>query len=302
MFRRVTSVWGAFLVAGLLAISAGEARAWGFEVHRFVTARAIDLLPAALRPFFEKHRAFVTEHAIDPDLWRNVGFSEEPPRHFLDLDAYGQPPFAALPRDYNAAVAAFGEATVRKNGTVPWRADELFGLLVKAFEQVRDGTSPWALDNVKLYAAVLAHYVADAHVPFHAVVNYDGQLTNQHGLHARFETELVLRYRDSLSLSPKPMPPVANVRDFVFDALASSFDATGPLFEADRRAIGSGLEYDDAYFDRFMSRARPVLEARLERSMSAVAATIAGAWEKAGRPPVPLDPPRVVRKKRTPSR
>ena len=32
-----------------------------------------------------------------------------------------------------------------------------------------------------------------ARPPFHAVLNYDGQLTNQRGIHSRFETETVLR-------------------------------------------------------------------------------------------------------------
>ena len=31
------------------------AAAWGTEVHKFITARAIALLPAEIRPFFEKY-------------------------------------------------------------------------------------------------------------------------------------------------------------------------------------------------------------------------------------------------------
>ena len=66
-----------------------------------------------------------------------------------------------------------------------------FERLVGAFEGAgRQET--WSLENIKLMSAVLAHYVADAHVPFHAVVNYDGQLTGQRGIHSRFESELGL--------------------------------------------------------------------------------------------------------------
>jgi hypothetical protein len=63
------------------------------------SCRAIDTLPEPIRPFFEASRAFVVERAIDPDLWRNAGFSEEPPNHFVDLDAYGPYPFKELPRE-----------------------------------------------------------------------------------------------------------------------------------------------------------------------------------------------------------
>ena len=37
--------------------------------------------------------------------------------------------------------------------------------------------APYSRDNIKFFSSVLAHYVADAHVPFHAALNYDGQLT-----------------------------------------------------------------------------------------------------------------------------
>ena len=58
----------------------------GFEAHKFIAERMIALLPPELRPLFEKRSAFIVERAIDPDLWRNVGWEEEPPNHFLDLD------------------------------------------------------------------------------------------------------------------------------------------------------------------------------------------------------------------------
>ena len=75
----------AVLLAALLAVPS-PASAWGFEAHKFIVDRMIALLPAELRPLFEKRRAFIVERAIDPDLWRNVGWDEEPPNHFLDLD------------------------------------------------------------------------------------------------------------------------------------------------------------------------------------------------------------------------
>lgn len=48
------------------------AGAWGFEAHKFIVARAIDILPEPLRPFFEANRAFIVERAIDPDLWSTL--------------------------------------------------------------------------------------------------------------------------------------------------------------------------------------------------------------------------------------
>jgi hypothetical protein len=75
------------LAALLMMSTPSSAAAWGFETHKFIVSRAIDILPAAIRPFFEANRVFIVEHCIDPDLWRTAGFTDEPPRHFVDIDA-----------------------------------------------------------------------------------------------------------------------------------------------------------------------------------------------------------------------
>ena len=118
----------------VLLLTPSTAGAWGFETHKFIVSRAIDLLPEAIRPFYEANRVFVVEHAIDPDLWRTAGFTDEPPRHFLDMDAYGKYPFKDLPRDYDAALEKYGADVLNRNGLLPWRAADMAGNLRRAFE------------------------------------------------------------------------------------------------------------------------------------------------------------------------
>jgi hypothetical protein len=291
----VRVVWSLF---ALTLLTAQPATAWSFDVHRWLVDQAIPLLPAEIRPFFERHRAFVVEHAIDPDLWRNAGFLEEPPRHFLDLDAYGPYPFTSLPRDYDAAVQRYGKDMVQKNGLLPWRTAEIHGQLAKAFRQYADGTSSFAGEEIKFFSAVVAHYTGDAHVPFHAALNYDGQLTNQHGIHARFEGELMRRFGNRVKIAPKPIAPIREARDAIFDALLSGFPLVEPILAVDRKAVAGREEYDDQYFDQFFSGTQMILQRRLGEAASAIAATIAGAWEAAGRPAVPVEPPRTNRKVR----
>ena len=40
------------------------AMAWGFETHKFIVSRAIDILPEPLRPFFEANRAFIANETL----------------------------------------------------------------------------------------------------------------------------------------------------------------------------------------------------------------------------------------------
>ena len=274
--------------------------AWGWDAHQFIADKAIALLPAELRPFFEANRAAFVERSIDPDLWDDAGFgSQESHHHFLDIDwqGFGPYPFLGLPRDYTAAVAKFGVRRVEDQGTLPWRTDEVFGNLRRAFNGYV-GQGPFGRHAIVHQAAWLAHYVGDAYQPLHSVVNYDGQAGNQRGIHTRFEALLFERYRKQWTIAPKPMPPVTNARDFVFEALLSGTRLAPAIDKADAAAIGTRDQYDERYFEAFRKGAGAVMEQRLSESIAAVAAAITGAWESAGRPRVPVTVNEPVRRRR----
>lgn len=290
------------LAIAVLAIPA-PSLAWGFDAHKFIADRMIALLPPELKPLFEARRTFIVERSIDPDLWRTVGWEGEPPNHFLDMDheAFGPYPYAGLPRDYADAVQKFGRDFIHQQGLLPWRTSEFYGRLVREFESLKRSSPPgYAVDNIVLFAAVIAHYVSDGHVPLHSVVNYNGQLSGQDGVHSRWEGELFERNRSKLTMAPPPLKPVTVPRDAMFEVLLASNRDVPNVLESDRKAADGRKLYDEAYFEAFAKGTLGTLERRLNDSISAVASFIVGAWETAGKPPIPKDSGRTPRPIRRP--
>jgi hypothetical protein len=291
-------LWSALAVLLLLPT---PALAWGTLAHRFIMGRAIDLLPPDVRPFFEHFRAELVVRVIDPDTYRTVGW-EDDPNHFLDLGVkeFGAYPFNELPREYGAAVEKFGMATLRKYGLLPWRFQEEFGNLRRAFEAL-GRNSAYAPTDVVLFTSVAAHYIQDATMPLHASDNYDGQLSGQNGIHSRFETALFERFANRLTIAPAAPKPLAAPRDRAFEVLLASNQLVPALLAADKSAIGANDAYDNAYFDRFLQNARPLLEQQLARAITETASLILGAWEQAGKPALRTEIPQPVQKVRRPS-
>jgi hypothetical protein len=274
-------VFGVLLVAVLVPSSSF---AWGAAAHRFIMGRAIDRLPPEIKPFFDAHRDEIVLRVNDPDLWRVAGWNDDA-NHFLDLgvEEFGPYPFAALPRDYDAAVEKFGAAVLSKYGRLPWREAEESGNLRRAFGSF-GRNAPFAAGNTILFAAVAAHYIQDAFQPLHATNNYDGQLTAQVGVHARFETILFERFESRLTVTVPPIRPMPSARDAAFDALLSSHQLVKPLLDADKEALGAATTYDQAYFDAFFAKVKPLLETQLAGAVAATAALITAAWEQSGKP------------------
>lgn len=274
--------------------------AWGFEGHRLIMRRAIDLLPPELKPFFTTYRDEIVLRVVDPDLWRNVGW-EDDPNHFLDfgVSEYGAYPFTALPREYDAALRKFGIAALKRNGLLPWREAEMFGNLTRAFEELTR-RAPYATSNVTLFSAVASHYIQDAYQPLHATDNYDGRQTGNDGIHARFERDLIERFQSRLALAPAAPARIASPRDAAFDALLASYRLVDPLLEADREASAGKDDYDDEYFERFFTKVRPMMEQQLSSAIAATAGVIVGAWEQAGKPQLRLKDVRPLERVRKP--
>ena len=284
---------GALVVLVLLP---APAFAWGVVGHRLIMARAIDLLPPELKPFFLKHRDEIVVRVVDPDTWRVAGWPENA-HHFVDFGVpeYGKYPFNELPRDYDAALQKFGRTTLERNGLLPWRFLEFYGQLRRSFEGFRREVGYAATDLI-LFSATTAHYIQDAHQPFHGTDNYDGQLTGQRGVHARFETALVERFQSRLTLAPPAPKPIADPRDVSFRVLLDSYQLVDGILQADKKASAGKDTYDDDYYETFFSAVKPVLDRRISEAISATASLIIGAWDAAGRPAVPIEERRPVEK------
>jgi hypothetical protein len=293
----------AILVAAIAltaCFTPARADAWGFAGHRLIMARALDLLPAELQPFFQKFRDEVVIRAVDPDLWRNAGWDDDP-NHFVDfgMPELGPYPFAALPRERDRALEKFGARVMNRVGYLPWREAEMFGSLRRAFEGFRGGAA-YATTDVVLFAPVASHYIQDAHQPFHASDNYDGQLTGNSGIHARFERDLVERFESRLTLSPASPRPVTNPRDFAFDALLASHQLVDAILKADSAAVAGKEAYDDDYYEKFFSAVKPTLEKQLSQAITATASIIIGAWQAADKPALALSEARPLQRVRKP--
>lgn len=276
----------------ILAVQAGVS-AWGMDVHRLITKRAIEGLPDELKPFYTAKADFIVEHSADPDLWRLMDLrgdlGSEDPNHFLDFDGFNEPaPFSGVPREWKAVVQKYGAELANKNGRLPWRAEEVFNKLVTAFSDLQ--RNAYGADNIRYLSAVMAHYVEDAHQPFHAVENYDGQATNQRGIHSRFETDLVLRNKAALKLTPVVIKPIADIKTFFFDALIDDQPLVPVILAADKKATDGREFYDDAYFTDFAKNgALAAAEKRFSDSASGVASVWMAAWTKGGKPKMPED-------------
>src|SRR6187402_3059632 len=155
---------------------------WGFYGHKKINHYAVFLLPPEMMQLYKPQIDFISEHAVDPDM-RRYAIAEEGPRHYIDIDRYGNYPFNELPRKWNDAVAKFSEDTLMQYGIVPWWVQTMLYKLTEAFKEKQQA-------RILKLSAEIGHYIADAHVPLHANSNHNGQFTNQKGIHGFWESRV----------------------------------------------------------------------------------------------------------------
>ncbi len=153
---------------------------WGFLVHRTVHQLAIYQLPKPMRGFFYSYMDSLVKHSVRPDLRRNSD-STEATKHFIDLEAFGDSAAWKMPMNWDDAVKQFTKDSLVKYGYVPYHIITMKNRLTNAFKQHNT-------DSILFFAADIGHYIGDANVPLHTTLNYDGQLTNQRGLHSLWES------------------------------------------------------------------------------------------------------------------
>ena len=101
--RRGGEGWLQVPVTLLLALAHSSVLglAWGERGHKLINAAAVENLPEPLRRYFQAHKAYLVEHANDPDLLAKDDRAERP-HHYTDLDADYSFPFLDLQRQFVA--------------------------------------------------------------------------------------------------------------------------------------------------------------------------------------------------------
>lgn len=176
---------------------------WGFYAHKKIHQHAIYTLPEPLFSFYKKVEKQIIADAVKPDSRRYID-TLEGARHYLDVENFPID-INLLPKYRKEAINIFGEHFLDQNGSLPWQIQYSYDKLKQAFYD-KD-----AVGIIK-HSADLGHYLADAHVPLHTTHNYNGQFSNQKGIHAFWESripELFAANYDLLTGGARYYPDIA---------------------------------------------------------------------------------------------
>lgn len=263
---------------------------WGFYAHKKINETAVFLLPTEISAFFKKNIKLITEKAVDADKRCYVD-TVESPRHYIDLDRYENTD--SIPIHWSRAVEKFTERKLLAQGVVPWQIVRTYRNLINAFR---------AQDEYKIiqHSADLGHYIADAHVPLHTSSNYNGQFSNQIGIHAFWETRLPEMFSNDYNYFIKKAEyiedPLATAWKIVKESnalvdsvlliekeLSLNFKASErkAYVERNNQLI---FTYSDTYATQYHNALNGMVERRLRASIFQVASFWYSAWVDAGQP------------------
>jgi len=279
-------------VLALLCTTADVLYSWGFFAHKRINRLAVFTLPTGMINFYKSHIEYVTENAVAPDRRRHA-FDAEPPRHYIDIDHFGEHPFDSMPRGWKAAVEKYTEDTLLAYGIVPWHIANVTGWLSQAF---RDKN----LDKILYHSADLGHYIGDAHVPLHTTLNYNGQLTGQRGIHGFWESRLPELFSDDYDYFVGKAVYIDNPLFFAWDIVEKSAAAKDSvlLFEADLnktyaqdqkysyedRGTRTTRVYSQGYSSEYHILMNGMVERRMRGSIHSIGSLWYTAWVNAGKP------------------
>ena len=288
---------------GTFAIVWALTSSWGFLVHRTVNQLAVYELPKDLRVFFHANMDYIVRHSVRADLRRNEDSTEDK-KHFINFESFGDSAAWKMPFPWNDAVRIYTKDTLLKYGYVPYHIIATKERLTNAFKKL-------IKDSILFYAADLAHYIGDAHVPLHTTRNYDGQLTNQKGLHSLWESVIPEIELDQFDLRSRHTAKYLKYpQQSVWNALREAHKLTTDMFLLEkevskqfndstkyRTQIRRGKEvksYSTEFAKVYAGRLGTTVNRQLIRSVDLIADLWYTSWVDAGKPDIERLPTKPV--------
>jgi len=273
---------------------------WGFYAHKIINKQAVFLLPNnSLFGFFKKNIEYISENAINPDKRRYI-LEQEAPRHYIDLDSYSSLGFKSLPKYFSEVKKIIAIDTLNSHGILPWHIATVQYNLTEAFKSKNQ-------ELILKIAADLGHYVADAHVPLHTTHNYDGQFTNQKGIHALWETRVPELFSTNYDFLIGKAEYIKDVQKLAWQTVTISHNALDSVFAFEKTTssiIGEELKYSfeernllttKVYSREFTKKYSEMLDGQVERQLRNAIQMVANlwytSWIEAGQPDLTFSSP-----------
>jgi len=274
------------LMAWVVALLPSNVLGYGFAVHRLINRAATTHLPSSFAGFAQWVDDL--ENLSTAADERKCCVSGESIKHYIDIDDYPEFLTGTLPHTYASMVATYGQSRVDGNGTVPWAIESSYQDLVGFFAS-QDWTSAVAT------AADLGHYVADSHNPMHLTLNYNGQLTEQNGIHSRHESEMTSRHLSELIPAPTTAALIGSPPDVVFNWIDQLYPGVSLILAADlvAKEAANGSTSSDTYYERLWLESGSETQQWVRDASVTLASLWYTAWVESGSPALPGDPTAV---------
>ncbi|ADR23066.1 hypothetical protein MATR_30850 [Marivirga tractuosa] len=296
MKRAPLILLAAVLVQIIASFTFNRKPSWGFFAHQKINRLAVFTLPPEMTTFYKHHIQYITENAVNPDK-RRYAVDYEAPRHYIDLDVYGDSAVYKMPRYWNDAIEKYTEDTLQAYGIVPWHVHFVTYQLTEAFKENN-------AEDILRYSADLGHYIGDANVPLHTTENYNGQLTDQYGIHGFWESRLPELYSEDYDFFVGKAEYVENTQIAIWDAVKEAHLALDSVFSFEKK-LTKKMDDDTKYsselrgnvnvkvYSRNFSKAYHKMlsgqvERRMRNSIKMVGDFWYTAWVNAGQPDLDL--------------
>jgi len=283
---------------------------WGTFGHEHINRAAVFALPPPLQTFFYNHIDFITQEATVPDLRKyTLSDKAENPRHFIDLENFGS--VDSIPRTMTEAKKKYDDKFLQANGILPWYIEDLMDKLTKAFKEKKK-------TEILFIAADLGHYIGDANMPLHTSANYDGQKTNQKGIHALWESRLPELFGENYNFYTSDAKFIDDVQKETWQMIMSTHSLIDTLLLVDRELKKKVAEdkiyktdkdgkiikskygqqvFSDEYAKQFHEALNGMVEKQMRESIIETANFWYTAWVNAGKPDLSdLDPSELTKR------
>lgn len=270
---------------------------WGIFGHEHINNAAVMALPKPLQTFFYNHIDFITQESTVPDLRKyTLKDKAENPRHYIDVENFGS--FDSIPHSYDVAKKKYDDKFLSSNGILPWYIQDVMTKLTKAFKDKRK-------TEILFLAADLGHYIGDANMPLHTSANHNGQMTDQKGIHALFESAIPEMFGKNYNYHTDQAEYIVDIDMAIWAMIKDSHSCVEPLlltdrklrekytvdklYEKDANGAVSKNKFNDLIFSKEYTTSlhealNGMVEKQLKKSIVATSNFWYTAWVNAGKP------------------